>query len=45
MDVERGGFLGVEWAKSTKILPGFFQLDVFADDADDVRLLLDLLRL
>ena len=44
MDVERGGFLGVERAKPAKILPGLFQLDVFADDPDDVRLLLDLLR-
>jgi hypothetical protein len=44
MDVEGRRFFGVERAESAKILPSLLQLDVFADDADDVRLLLDAIR-
>ena len=39
---KRGRLFPVEGAKSDIVLPaGFLQRDVFADDADDVRLLLD----
>ena len=34
----------MERTQSAKILPGFFQLDVFADYANDVRLLLNAIR-
>src|SRR5262245_14788409 len=44
MNVERRGFLRMEWAEPAKILAGLFQLDVFTDHADDIRLLLDFLR-
>jgi hypothetical protein len=44
MHVEGRRFFGVKRAKAAEILPGFLQLDVFADDADDIRLLFDLLR-
>src|SRR5262245_425730 len=44
MHVEGRRLFRVKRAKAAEILPGFFQLDVFAYDADDIRLLLDLLR-
>src|SRR5262245_55212565 len=44
MNVERRGLLGVKRAKATKVLPRFLELNVIADNADDVRLLLDLFR-
>jgi hypothetical protein len=34
----------MKWAQSPIILPGLFQLDVFADYADDVRLLFHAIR-
>ena len=37
-------FLLMERAKAAEILAAFFQANVFADDADDVRLLLDAIR-
>src|SRR5579864_2215055 len=37
-------FFLMEWAKAAEILAAFFQANVFADDADDVRLLLDAIR-
>src|SRR6185437_2434486 len=46
-----GGVNGEGWsfflmkrAEAAEILAAFFQADVFADDADDVRLLLDAIR-
>src|SRR5262249_53790863 len=44
MNVERRSFLGMKRAKAAKVLPRLFQLEVFADYADDIRLLLHLLR-
>ena len=44
MDGERGCFLLVEWAEAGEILAAFFQAHVFADHADDVRLLLYAIR-
>ena len=44
MNVKRRRFLGVERAESAKILPRLLQLDVFADHANDVRLLLNTIR-
>ena len=42
MDGERRGLLAVEWAQAGEILRArLLQLDVVADDADDIRLLLD----
>jgi hypothetical protein len=42
MDGKRGSFLTVEGAESRVVLgSGLAQLDVLADDADDVGLLLD----
>jgi hypothetical protein len=42
MDGERWRFLSVEGAEARVVLrPGFAQLYVFADDADDIGLLLD----
>src|SRR5580698_1606735 len=40
-DAEGRGFLLVEWAEAAEILAAFFQTHIFADDPDDVRLLLD----
>jgi hypothetical protein len=34
----------VKWTEPAEILAGLLQLDVFADDPDDVRLLLDAIR-
>jgi hypothetical protein len=31
----------VEWAKAGKVLAALFQANIFANDADDVRLLFD----
>jgi hypothetical protein len=39
---ERRRFFGMEGAQAGKILAGFFQANVFAHHADDVRLLFDL---
>ena len=45
VDRERGRFLAVEGTESGIVLrAGFLQLDVVADDADDIRLLLDDVR-
>ncbi len=44
MDGERRRFFGVEWAQTGKILAALFQADVFAYDADDVRLLFHAIR-
>jgi len=44
VDVEGRSFFGVEGAQAAEILASFFQLDVFTDDANDVRLLFDFFR-
>src|SRR5262249_14790051 len=44
MNVERRSLLGMKRAKAAKVLPRLFQLNVFADHADDVRLLFYLFR-
>ena len=44
MHGERRRFLGMKRAQADEILAAFFQAHVFADHADDVRLLLDLVR-
>ena len=44
MDGERWRFFLVEGAEACEIRAAFFQADVFADDADDVRLLLNAFR-
>ena len=45
VDGERWRLLTMEWAESGIVLrAGLLQLDVVADDADDVRLLLDRVR-
>ena len=41
MDGEGGRFFGMERAEADEILAALFQAHVFADHADDVRLLLD----
>ena len=42
--IERWCFFRMKRAQPAKILPSLFQLDVFPDDPDNVRLLLHLLR-
>ena len=44
MHVERRSLFLVERAEAREILARLLQADVFADDADDVRLLLYFLR-
>jgi hypothetical protein len=44
VDGERWRFFCVEWAQAREILAALFQADVFADDADDVRLLFHAIR-
>ena len=41
VDGKGGSFFLMEGAEAGEILAGLFQADVVADDADDVRLLLD----
>ena len=41
MDGERRRLFGVKWAQAGEILAALFQAHVFADHADDVRLLFD----
>ena len=43
-DAERRSFFLVEGAEAGEILAAFFEAHVFADDPDDVRLLLDAIR-
>jgi hypothetical protein len=44
MDVERGSFLGVEGAQTSKIQTSFLQLNILADNAHDVGLLFHFVR-
>ncbi len=44
VDGKRRRFFRVEWAKAGEILAALLQAHVFADDADDVRLLLNAIR-
>ena len=44
MHAERWRFFLMERAQPSEILPGLFQAHVFADHADDVRLLLHPIR-
>src|SRR6266436_6287513 len=44
MHVERRRLLRMEWTKPAEILPGLLKLEVFPYHADNVRLLLHLLR-
>jgi len=44
MNVERRRLLRVKRAESAEILPAFLELDVFAHDADNIRLLLYFVR-
>jgi len=43
-DAERRRFLLMKRTQPAEILAAFFQAHVFADDPDDVRLLLDAIR-
>ena len=44
MNVERRRFFGVKWAQARENSARLFQLNVFADHANNVRLLLDAIR-
>jgi hypothetical protein len=44
MDAKRRRFFLMEGAQAAEVLTGLFQTNIFADDADDVRLLLYLFR-
>jgi hypothetical protein len=44
MNVEGRRLFGMERAEAAEILASLLELNVFADDADDVRLLLDAIR-
>jgi hypothetical protein len=44
MNGERGSFFGMERTEAGEILAGLAEREVFADYANDVRLLLDAIR-
>jgi hypothetical protein len=44
MHSERRRLFCVKWAKTREVLAALLQADVFADDADDVRLLFNTIR-